>query len=405
MLKGKKILLAVTGSIAAYKAAILIRLLVKSGSEVKVIMTPLAKEFISPLTLATLSKNPILVEFFDPENGNWNSHVDLGIWADAFVIAPATANTMAKVVHGIADNLLLTTYLSARCPVFVAPAMDLDMYAHQTTTLNIIRLKELGVHVIEPSTGELASGLDGKGRMEDPEKITDYLENYFSNHNEIGVQALKGKNVLITAGPTFEPIDPVRFIGNHSSGKMGYALANKFANAGANVTLISGPVNEKTGPGLIEVIKINTAQEMLKACSEHFPGSDIAVFSAAVADYRPQKTIRSKIKTTEDKIELKLVRNPDIAFEMSKIKKKGQYTVGFALETDNEKEYAKKKLDKKNFDMIILNSLNDAGAGFGHDTNKITVISKDNKITDFGLKTKNELAEDIVKIVLAKAFK
>ena len=387
-LSGKNIILGVTGSIAAYKAAVLVRLMVKEGAEVKVTLTPLAKKFITPLTLATLSRNPVLTEFFDPENGEWNSHVNLGIWADALVIAPATANTIAKMATGIADNLLLTTCLSVRCPVFVAPAMDLDMFCHTTTTQNLQTLRSRGVYIIEPAEGELASGLDGKGRMEEPEKIIKYLTSALQKGD------CAGKKVMITAGPTYEPIDPVRFVGNHSSGRMGYALAEELAQRGAQVTLISGPAFLQTKHQSIRRIDVTTANEMYKAAIENFPAMDAAIMAAAVADFTPEKTFGEKIKSKH--LELKLVPTKDIAAEIGAMKRPNQLLAGFALETENENENAVKKLIQKNFDFIVLNSLNDAGAGFGHDTNKITIIDKEQHATQFELKPKKCVAKDIV---------
>ncbi len=394
MLKEKNILLGVTGSIAAYKAAILVRLLVKNGASVKIIMTPLAKEFITPLTLATLSKNPILVDFFNPENGDWNSHVDLGLWADAYLIAPATANTMAKMAHGIADNLLLTSYLSARCPVFVAPAMDLDMFSHKTTQQNIETLKDHGVAVIEAQTGELASGLEGKGRMEEPEKIFSFLEEYF-NHSQNS--KLAKKKVLITAGPTIEYIDPVRYITNHSSGKMGYALAEVLADGGADVTIVSGPTTQVLNHPNVNVVNVRTTEEMFKACLKIFPDSDVAILAAAVSDFQPVNYANQKLKNKENEFSINLKPTTDIAKELGVLKKENQTIVGFALETENEKDNARKKLESKKFDMIVLNSLNDKGAGFGYDTNKITIIDKNNNIDNFELKDKKLVAIDIVK--------
>lgn len=358
MLNGKKILVGITGSIAAYKAAILVRLLIKEGVEVRVVMTSTAKEFITPLTLATLSKNPISVEFFNPENGDWNSHVDLGEWADLYLIAPATANTMAKMARGIADNLLLTTYLSIRCPVFVAPAMDLEMYNHTTTQKNIDTLRSLGNNIIEPGEGELASGLEGKGRMEEPEKILGIINDYFSSSKSKGVKKkLANKRILITAGPTYESIDPVRFISNHSSGKMGYAIADELAANGAEIILISGPVNITPKDKSIKVVPVVSAQEMYEKSMEIFPDTDGAILSAAVADYTPEITEKQKMK--DKKLNLSLVPTKDIAFHLGEIKNKNQFLVGFALETENESENAKEKLKKKNFDFIVLNSLND----------------------------------------------
>jgi phosphopantothenoylcysteine decarboxylase / phosphopantothenate---cysteine ligase len=390
MLKGKNILIGVTGSIAAYKAAIIVRLLVKNGAKVKVIMTPLAKEFITPLTLATLARNPILVDFFNPENGEWNSHVDLGLWSDLYLIAPATANTIAKMATGTADNLLLTSYLSARCPIFVAPAMDLDMFKHDATQNNLRTLESRGNYIIEPAVGELASGLEGKGRMEEPEKIVTAVENFFANQ-----QKLQNKTILVTAGPTHEAIDPVRFIGNHSSGKMGYAIANALVRCGANVILVSGPVKIEVSHPKIEVIKTTSAAEMHSACIKHFAKADAAIMAAAVADYTPASTSKEKIKRKGENFTIELVPTADIAAELGKIKRKGQILAGFALETNDEVGNAKSKLKKKNLDFIVLNSLSDPGAGFNFDTNKITIIDSNNKIAEFELKSKEMVASDI----------
>jgi phosphopantothenoylcysteine decarboxylase/phosphopantothenate--cysteine ligase len=392
-LKGKKILLGITGGIAAYKAAILVRLLIKEGAEVRVVMTPMAKQFITPLTLSTLSKNPILVEFFDPENGAWNSHVDLGLWADMYVIAPATANSMAKMAHGIADNLLLTTYLSIRCPVLIAPAMDLDMFSHPATQQNLEILRKRGVIIAEPASGELASGLDGKGRMEEPENILKAIQNYFQT---VLIKDLSNKNILITAGPTYESIDPVRFIGNYSSGKMGYAIADELAARGANVTLISGPVSIKPAEKGINLLMVRSAKEMYDACTACFQNMDAAILAAAVADFTPLNPATSKIKREKENLTLELQPTADIAFQLGSRKNTKQILVGFALETTNELENAKQKLKKKNFDFIVLNSLNDPGAGFQTNTNKITIVDKNNKMEEFELKTKKEVAHDIV---------
>ena len=388
-LRGRHIIVGVTGSIAAYKAAMLVRLLMKEGSEVKVMMTPLAKEFITPLTMATLSRNPVLVDFFDPENGAWNSHIDLGLWADALLIAPATANTIAKMTTGTADNLLLTTCLSARCQVFVAPAMDVDMFCHAATTQNLETLRSRGVHIIEPSTGELASGLDGKGRMEEPENIVRYLADALKKGD------CAGKKILVTAGPTYEPIDPVRFLGNHSSGRMGYALAEELAQRGAEVILVSGPTSLQVKHPAIRRIEVTSASEMYQAAITHFPAMDAAIMAAAVADFTPATAQPEKMKDKRE-FDLKLVPTADIAAELGKMKRPGQVLAGFALETGNETENAMKKLTRKNFDFIVLNSLNDAGAGFGHTTNKITIIDKDGHSAHFELKPKNRVAEDIV---------
>jgi len=395
MLENRKILVGVTGSIAAYKAAILIRMLVKEKAEVKVIMTPLAKAFVTPLTLATLSKNPVLVDFYNAENGDWNNHVDLGMWADAYVIAPATANTMAKMAHGIADNLLLTAYLSARCPVFVAPAMDLDMLAHPATRHNIDVLKQFGNLILEPETGELASGLTGKGRMEEPEKIVEALKNHFSRKKKIPA-GLKGKSILVTAGPTCEPIDPVRFISNHSSGRMGYALADALASHGARVILVSGPTSEKISSPGITLVPVQTADEMFKECRTLYPRVDGAILVAAVADYKPKHRAQKKIKRSSQNLTLELEPNRDIAAALGSMKKKNQFLAGFALETEHAVKNAREKMKRKNFDFIVLNSLQDKGAGFGTDTNKITLLDKHNRKIEFPLKTKQEAAEDIL---------
>lgn len=383
----------------------LIRLLVKEEAGVQVLMTDLAKSFITPLTLATLSKKPILVDFYNPENGDWNSHVDLGTWADAYLIAPATANTIAKMAHGIADNLLLTTYLSARCPVFVAPAMDLDMFVHPATRENLDILQKRGNLIIEPATGELASGLEGKGRMEEPEKILQALQDYFGSagaEKKKSLSKLKGKTVLITAGPTFEDLDPVRFIGNHSTGKMGYALAAEFRSAGAKVILVSGPTSMKPPEGIRELVAVRTADQMYSEVKSRISGCDIAVFAAAVADYKPSSPAGQKIKSTESHLNIQLEKTVDIAFELGKTKKQSQIFVGFALETEKEIEHALGKLLRKNLDFIVLNSLRDEGAGFGHDTNKIRIIDRDNKIYNFGLKMKTEVAHDILETISKK---
>lgn len=390
MLQGKNIILGVTGSIAAYKAAPLIRGLVKEGANVKVIMTPLAKEFITPLTLATLSKNPILVDFYDPENGDWNSHVDLGLWADAYLIAPATANTIGKMAAGIADNLLLTTYLSAKCPVIVAPAMDLDMYLHPATQRNLQILKSYGNLIIEPENGELASGLIGKGRMEEPDQIVSFMSRFFAADARYA-----GKKVLVTAGPTYEKIDPVRFIGNYSSGKMGFAIAGRDGCPGAEVTLIAGPVNLKLSNKRIRRIDVESASEMYRAAIEVFPESDIAVLSAAVADFTPMERAVVKLKRGEDDLKLELAPTRDIAAELGRKKRAGQWLIGFALETNDEENNAVSKMKRKNLDLIVLNSLRDEGAGFGGDTNKVTLIDKEENKLIYDLKTKSEVAIDI----------
>ena len=397
MLNGKKILLGVTGSIAAYKSAVLVRLLVKAGADVKVIMTESAKDFITPLTLSTLSKNPVHSDFIADKIGTWNNHVELGLWADVLVIAPATANTIAKMANGFCDNLLMATYLSARCPVFFAPAMDLDMLKHEATVSNIKRLQSIGNSLISSSHGELASGLTGFGRMAEPEEIVDTLSQHFHNSG-----LLKGKNAMVTAGPTYEAIDPVRFIGNHSSGKMGYAIAEELAKLGASVTLITGPTNQTTNHSSIRVVRTTSADEMFKASMDVFPYSDITVLSAAVADYKPVHIASQKIKKSGNTITLELTHTQDIAASLGKIKKNGQLLVGFALETENEQANAEKKLISKNFDLIVLNSLNDKGAGFAGDTNKITILDKQNRVKEFSLKTKKEVARDIVNAILEK---
>lgn len=390
MLTGKRFIVGVTGSIAAYKAAILVRLLVKAGAEVRVVMTPLAKAFITPLTLATLSKHPILVEFFDPENGAWNSHVSLGEWADGYIIAPATANTLAKMATGVADNLLLTTYLSARCPVFVAPAMDLDMYAHAATQTNLEILRQRGCEVIEPASGELASGLEGKGRMEEPERILEAVEKYYARSQG----ALSGRRFLVTAGPTREAIDPVRYISNHSTGKMGYALAAELRSRGAEVILVSGPTRLETPRG-VERIDVETAEEMYQAASEVFERCDGAVMCAAVADYRPSRVADQKIKKGEVDWQLSLEPTRDIARALGG-RKGDRLLVGFALETEQEREHALAKLQKKNLDFIVLNSLADPGAGFGVDTNRITILDREGRLKEYPLKSKAEVARDII---------
>jgi phosphopantothenoylcysteine decarboxylase/phosphopantothenate--cysteine ligase len=390
MLQGKKIILGVTGSIAAYKAAQLIRLLVKEGMEVKVIMTPLSKEFITPLTLATLSRNPILVDFFNPENGDWNSHVDIGMWADAYLIAPATANTIGKMVNGVADNLLLTTYLSAKCPVFIAPAMDLDMFAHPSTRRNIDMLRSYGNQIIEPAVGQLASGLEGKGRMEEPENIVQFLDDYFTP------KLMSGKKVLITAGPTYEKIDPVRFVGNYSSGKMGFALAEACAKQGAEVTLITGPVNMRAKHAAINRINVESAEEMYKAVLSKFDKMDGAILCAAVADFTPVSQSDYKLKREHNNLVVELKPTLDIAAEVGKIKRHEQFLVGFALETNNEEANAKSKMERKNFDFIVLNSLQDPNSGFGFDTNKVSIIHRSGLQREYELKSKLEVADDII---------
>jgi phosphopantothenoylcysteine decarboxylase/phosphopantothenate--cysteine ligase len=394
MLKGKNIIVGVTGGIAAYKTATIIRLLVKEGADVKVIMTDHAKEFITPLTLATLSKNAVLTEFFNPENGNWNSHIDLGLWADLFLIAPATANSIARMANGIADNLLLTTYLSARCPVFVAPSMDTDMLNHPATVINIETLKAFGNTILEPSSGDLASGLTGKGRMIEPDEVVKEIKSFFTK-KKIN-KPLKGKQVLINAGPTREPLDPVRFISNYSSGKMGIALADAAAEYGAKVNLVLGPVNILPKNDSIKITRVTTAQSMAKECIQQFKNSDIAILSAAVADYSPVRIEKGKIKKTGKTLSILLKQTIDIAEELGKLKRRTQLLAGFALETGNEIKNATNKLKRKNLDFIVLNSLKEIGAGFEHDTNRITIIDKYNNIDKFELKTKEEAARDIL---------
>lgn len=393
-LEGRHILLGITGSIAAYKAAMLCRLLKKEGAEVQVVMTALAKQFITPLTMATLSRRPILVEFFDPENGQWNSHVSLGEWADCFLIAPATANTLAKMTAGVADNLLLTTYLSARCEVMVAPAMDLDMYAHYTTQRNLTELQAHGVHIIEPNAGELASGLEGKGRMAEPEEIVEKLKEHFSEKKK----PLAGKHYLVTAGATIEPIDPVRYITNHSSGKMGYAIAEELAVQGARVTLVSGRTSLDVPQG-VERVDVLSAEEMYRGVTARYAEADGAVMCAAVADYTPREVAQSKIKKQGDgDMTLTLRRTKDIAAELG-AEKGDRLLVGFALETDNEQANAEEKLSKKNFDFIVLNSLRDAGAGFRGDTNKVTLIDRAGR-EELPLMSKREVAAAIVQKII-----
>ena len=398
-LSGKNIVLGITGGIAAYKSVTLLRLLVKAGAEVQVIITPNGKEFITPVTLSSLSGRPVISEFFTANTGEWHSHVDLGLWADAMVIAPATASTMAKMACGVADNMLVTSYLSARAPVFVAPAMDLDMMAHPATVRNIDRLRADGVHIIEPAEGELASHLVGKGRMEEPEGIFRVLEDYFA-----AGQDLSGKTVLITAGPTYERIDPVRFIGNYSSGKMGYALADEAAARGARVVVVSGPVAVRAENPSVEVRHVESACEMLAECEKVFPEADIAIMAAAVADYAPVSTAASKIKRERDEVPvIHLKKNPDIAATLGQAKRSDQMLVGFALETDHELDNAADKLRRKNLDMIVLNSLRDAGAGFGTDTNKITILRPGGLRTEYPLKSKKEVARDILDNITGKS--
>jgi phosphopantothenoylcysteine decarboxylase/phosphopantothenate--cysteine ligase len=389
MLK-KNILLGVTGSIAAYKAATLARLLVKEGASVKVVMTPLAKEFITPLTMATLTQGPIMVDFYDPENGAWNSHVSLGVWADLYLIAPASANTIGKMAAGVADNLLLTTYLSARCPVVIAPAMDLDMYAHPAVQHNLDLLRARGNAIIEPASGELASGLAGKGRMEEPEQILAFLKRFFTPQDLAGVKA------LVTAGPTHEQVDPVRFIGNHSSGKMGYALAEELADRGAEVVLVSGPTSLSLSRPDVRRVDVTSAAEMYEAAVSLFPSMDVGILCAAVADFTPASPSASKIKRGEGELLLALRPTRDIAAALGAMKSDRQRLVGFALETRDEEANARAKMQRKNLDMIVLNSLKDVGAGFRGDTNKVTIFDRRSAAIAYPVKPKRAVAADIV---------
>ena len=396
MLKGKKIVLGITGSIAAYKACLTIRGLIKAGAEVQVVITPAGKEFITPITLSALTHKPVISEFFSQRDGTWNSHVDLGLWADAMLIAPCTASTLGKMANGIADNMLITTYLSMKAPVFIAPAMDLDMYQHPTTQQNMERLKSFGNQIIEPATGFLASGLESKGRMEEPENIVTFLDNYFEKKD------LEGKRILITAGPTYEKIDPVRFIGNYSSGKMGFALAEECARRGAEVTLVAGPVRLSCST-TIHRIDVESCEEMYQAATTAFKTSDAAILCAAVADFRPEQQATQKIKrslppspsTRKGSLELKLVANPDIAASLGQMKQANQLLVGFALETNDEETNAKKKLEKKNLDFIVLNSLQNKGTCFQSDENQISIISREGQ-RDYEKKSKQEVARDII---------
>lgn len=390
VLKGRRIVLGVTGSIAAYKSCMIVRLLVKAGAEVQVVMTPAAKEFVSPLTFSTLTKKAVVSEFFDRRDGSWHSHVALGLWADAMLVAPATASTIAKFANGVADNMLTTTYLSMRCPVFLAPAMDVDMYNHPATQANLHTLARYGNHIIAPRAGELASGLDGKGRMEEPERIVDALASYFSKSMD-----LAGRKILVTAGPTYEKIDPVRFIGNYSSGKMGYSLAEECATRGAEVVLVSGPVAISLENPNIRIVHVESAEEMFNIATKEFADCDDAILCAAVADFTPCSTADSKIKRGNDGMTIELKPTKDIAASLGRLKKPGQHIVGFALETDNERANALQKLEKKNLDFIVLNSLKDKGAGFAVDTNKVSIISR-TSTKDFPLKSKKAVASDII---------
>ncbi len=388
MLKGKKIVLGITGSIAAYKACLIIRGLVKAGAEVQVVITPAGKEFITPITLSALTQKPVISEFFSQRDGTWHSHVKLGLWADAMLIAPCTASTLGKMAGGIADNMLVTTYLSMKAPVFIAPAMDLDMYQHPTTQQNIERLRSFGNHIIEPQCGFLASGLEGKGRMEDPEKIVSCLDNFFEPKD------LQGKKIMITAGPTYEKIDPVRFIGNYSSGKMGFALAEECARRGAEVTLIAGPVNCHLSFVNCQLIKVESCEEMYQAATEHFPQQDAAILCAAVADFCPDHTAEQKIKREGDDLVIRLKPTHDIAAALGQ-QKQQQVLVGFALETNDEEANAQKKLQKKNLDFIVLNSLKNKGTCFQSDENQISIISQEGQ-KDYERKPKTEVARDII---------
>ena len=395
MLEGKKIILGVCGSIAAYKSALLLRLLIKTGADVQVVMTKDAISFITPLTLSTLSKKPVLLDYFVPESGEWNNHVELGLWADAIIIAPATANTLAKMANGLCDNLLLATYLSAKCPVYFAPAMDLDMWKHQSTIENIIKLQSYGNILINPGTGELASGLHGEGRMAEPVEIIEFISAELKKK-----LPLSGKKILVTAGPTYEAIDPVRFIGNHSSGKMGFAIADEFASMGADVTLVTGPTAQISKRSNVKRIDITTAAEMLEACDNAYVTADVCIMSAAVADYTPAEPSDKKIKKQDTGLNIGLKSTVDILKTLGEHKREGQILVGFALETNDEEQNAVSKLKRKNLDFIVLNSLNDTGAGFKGDTNKITIIDRKLNKTIFDLKSKDEVARDICQKVV-----
>lgn len=396
VLSGKKILLGISGGIAAYKTANLVRLLIKAGAQVQVVMSPASLHFVTPLTLATLSKNPVYSTFYNEEEGNgeWNNHVELGLWADFMLIAPATANTLSKMANGNCDNLLIATYLSAKCPVYFAPAMDLDMYKHQSTLDSFHKLKMFGNIMIPAESGELASGLVGEGRMAEPENIVAFLEDDLASK-----LPLRGKKVLITAGPTYEAIDPVRFIGNHSSGKMGFDIANEAANKGAEVILVSGPTHLNLKNSSIQLVRVTSAEEMYNACHKYYDNVDVAIAAAAVADYRPKNVANQKIKKNEATFTIELEKTKDILASLGAIKKK-QFLIGFALETENEIEHAKQKIQKKNLDLIVLNSLNDKGAGFGQPTNKVTFISKDFTIEPKELKSKEEVAQDIINKII-----
>ncbi|MCD4695875.1 MAG: bifunctional phosphopantothenoylcysteine decarboxylase/phosphopantothenate--cysteine ligase CoaBC [Bacteroidales bacterium] len=395
VLQGKKILIGITGSIAAYKIPLLVRLLIKQGAEVKILMTSAARDFVTPLTLSTLSGNPVLTDFFEKEDGSWHSHVDLGNWADVYLISPVSATTMGKMVNGIADNLLVATYLAAKCPVFFAPAMDVDMFNHPSTQKNINTLKSYGNILIEPETGELASGLCGPGRLQEPEIIFETLKSFFEKKKDF-----KGKKVLVTAGPTYEAIDPVRFIGNISSGKMGYAIAQTFANRGAHVELVSGPVDLTLANPSVNITKVTSAGEMFDACKQLMTSSDIIIMAAAVADYTPEQPSLTKIKKKGEGMDIKLKPTQDILKYIGSNKSSNQKLVGFALETDNELENAKKKLENKNLDLIVLNTLNDEGAGFGYSTNKVSFIDKAGNVEKMELKPKKQVAEDLAEKII-----
>lgn len=397
VLSGKKIVLGVSGGIAAYKTATLVRLFIKAGAQVQVIMTPASKDFVTPLTLSTLSKNPVHSTFYneDEENASWNNHVEIGLWADLMVIAPATANTMSKMANGTCDNLLLATYLSAKCSVYFAPAMDLDMYKHPSTLASFSKLQSFGNIIIPAESGELASGLSGEGRMAEPENIVSFIENDIA-----GKLPLRGKKILITAGPTYEAIDPVRFIGNHSSGKMGFEIAKEAAKLGAEVTLVSGPSHLNISDKSIKLIRVISADEMYNACHDYFENTDVAIAAAAVADYRPKNVASQKIKKAESSLTIELEKTKDVLASLGEIKK-NQFLIGFALETENEIENAKAKIQKKNLDLIVLNSLQDDGAGFGTPTNKVTFIDKDFNVEPMDLKSKEKVAQDILNKVIA----
>ena len=392
MLKGKKIVLGITGSIAAYKACLIIRGLIKAGAEVQVVITPAGKEFITPITLSALTQKPVISDFFSQRDGTWHSHVALGLWADAMLVAPCTASTLGKMANGIADNMLITTYLSMKAPVFIAPAMDLDMYQHPTTQQNMERLRSFGNHIIEPQSGFLASGLEGKGRMEEPERIVEALDYFFETKD------LSGKHIMITAGPTHEKIDPVRFIGNYSSGKMGFALAEECVRRGAEVTLVAGPVSAQLSPMAAQMVKridMESCQEMFDAATTVFPNCNAAILCAAVADFRPDHQADQKIKREGDDLQLRLLPNPDIAAELGRMKQPGQRLVGFALETNDEQANAQKKLQKKNLDFIVLNSLRNEGTCFQSDENQISIINANGQL-DYDRKSKNAVAHDII---------